>query len=628
MKSKDLNNSQSMASEQTRSKEFFQNSLFISHICYLLDYKTNAIYPNTTFQMTVEVTSPKGQLFETETNLNESIYGNRTRYCCDQQQLKFVSYPCIKVEKKFEKKKNIQFDSIPNVTHYEYAKMSSHAYHPHEKFLHGWKVFPSNISNRNGLAYTAYYNAERHQYVIAIRGVQLALGYFFNLITYKRLFFTDQIIDTLDSARMSIFHDNSLHIPSNDPIPTVISFTGHSLGAALAESLACIYHAHAVTFDSPGTKHILSNDPTCQKNIDLGYNSKVFIHTYLSPHANLINVARPQFGRVMYLTQFGNDYEPDRYYYISCPATCIFVAAWIFTNIINKKSFQIGLWLTIMYYIQKSATFCSMRYFFNVYSKFFDALNRFIDVFPLIITILFLYQSINTLASLIEQSANRIYDHFFLRSTSYFNALATFIWQNMNFNCVICRALVRIIYVMLSVLINIGTPCCLYYRWFRPAHTIKNFVQSFDSENGKPYEGQYIDSNMWPTFFEYVIKKPSRHFLRVILIIQYMKLVAFHFFPSSHPWFRKNFILLTFCLFFNIRCLEHLYSMFTFLLMVIIHASYSNNQHYRKTLVCVTCGILMIIEVLHETHQMNSLYFEMVSCSLILISYIKRLGLL
>ncbi|CAF1044369.1 unnamed protein product [Rotaria sordida] len=102
-------------------------------------------------------------------------------------------------------------------------------------------------------AYIAYYGAERHQYVIAIRGVH----------------------------------------SSNDLIPIVISFTGHSLGAALAESLACIYHTHAVTFDSPGTKHILSNDPSCQTNIDLGYNPKTSIHTYLGPHANLIHVARP-----------------------------------------------------------------------------------------------------------------------------------------------------------------------------------------------------------------------------------------------------------------------------------------------------------------------------------------------
>ncbi|CAF1343144.1 unnamed protein product, partial [Rotaria sordida] len=112
-----------------------------------------------------------------------------------------------------------------------------------------------------------------------------------------RLLFTNQAIDTFDSARLLLFHDEPLYIPRRDSIPYIISFTGHSLGAALAESFACVYNAYAVTFDSPGTKHILENDPSCRKNIELGYNPKEHIHTYLGAYANLVNVANPQFGQ-------------------------------------------------------------------------------------------------------------------------------------------------------------------------------------------------------------------------------------------------------------------------------------------------------------------------------------------
>ncbi|UJR16282.1 hypothetical protein I4U23_003188 [Adineta vaga] len=61
----------------------------------------------------------------------------------------------LKVFKGKEKKAFI-FDSIPNVTHYEYVQMSSHVYQPNEPFLDGWYVKPYNLSNKNGLFLVAY----------------------------------------------------------------------------------------------------------------------------------------------------------------------------------------------------------------------------------------------------------------------------------------------------------------------------------------------------------------------------------------------------------------------------------------------------------------------------------------
>ncbi|CAF3581112.1 unnamed protein product, partial [Rotaria sp. Silwood1] len=216
--------------------------------------------------------------------------------------------------------------------------MSSHVYQPTEPFLDDWHVIRYDLPNKNGLALAVYINPERHQCVISIRGTDLTSSFLNNPITDLRLLFTNQAIDTFDSARLLLFHDQPLHIPRRDSIPYVISFTGHSLGAALAESFACVYNAYAVTFDSPGTKHILENDPSCRTNIELGYNSKERIHTYLGAYANLVNVANSQFGQVMYLKRFGsnNDNDSAHFFYIYSSAASVYLAACIFANIIDK----------------------------------------------------------------------------------------------------------------------------------------------------------------------------------------------------------------------------------------------------------------------------------------------------
>ncbi|CAF2798031.1 unnamed protein product [Rotaria sp. Silwood2] len=230
--------------------------------------------------------------------------------------------------------------------------MSSHVYQPTEPFLDDWHVIRYDLPNKNGLALVVYINPERHQCVISIRGTDLTSSFLNNPITDLRLLFTNQAIDTFDSARLLLFHDEPLHIPRRDSIPYVISFTGHSLGAALAESFACVYNAYAVTFDSPGTKHILQNDPSCRINIELGYNPKEHIHTYLGAYANLVNVANPQSGQVMYLKRFGtdNDNESAQLFYIYSSAASVYLATCIFANIIDKTDKNDVLLIPSPYY--------------------------------------------------------------------------------------------------------------------------------------------------------------------------------------------------------------------------------------------------------------------------------------
>jgi hypothetical protein len=638
------------------------NSSSTSQICFFSGNKTNTIYPNITFTLLVIVNSSKEKSFEIETNLNKFIYKLKetiqqlTGYRCDQQRLRLVSQTYFDLQRKLldghklgdyvtiinntcqyklivhkrTGNKNIRFDSIPNVTHYEYVKMSSHVYQPNEPFLDGWDVIRYNLPNKNGLSLAVYVNPERHQCVISIRGTDITLSFFSNLITDLRLFFTNQAIDTFDSARLLLFHDESLHIPRRDSIPYVISFTGHSLGAALAESFACVYNGYAVTFDSPGTEHILHNDQSCRTNMELGYNPKVYIHTYLGAYANLFNVGNPQSGQVMYLKEFGpgNNDGLTRFFYIYSSAASVYLAACIFANIIDKSMFKLGLWFTIGYFIQKSSILYSMSNFFDVNSKILNTLDCYISQLPFIITVFLLCQSIGTLADLIEGWSGQILDRLSLENQPLLGGIIAFIRENINFNRVIWRFALLTIYLVLSFLVNIGFPFLCYWCWLKSAHSINKFVESFDSENGKPYQGESIESTLWPTFFDYVTKTSSEKFFLFLLIIQSMKLVAFHLFPPCLPrWFRFNLILLLFATFFNIDSIENVIFGFVLFLLVVIPASQQDNQYYTRNIVCGICGLLAMMEIMNERHKINKFYYEVVGCPLMLTPFIKRLQL-
>ncbi|CAF1381306.1 unnamed protein product [Adineta steineri] len=279
-----------------------------------------------------DILSPQFDLYPW--NIQKSVLST-----CDQCR--------IEVYKRFTYE-DVVFTSEPNVTHYEYAMMSSHVYEPNKLFLHDWYVINHNPPHKNGLAFAIYMNTKRHQLVVSIRGtiVTTSLSSILdNILTDIRLFLSTQNIDTFDTARLLLFSDESLTIPHPDSHKYSVSFTGHSLGAALAECFACYYQAYAITFDSPGTSRILNNDPICQRNIKKeGYEPEKKIRTYLGNYVNVINAANPQFGGVMYLKQFGVDHDTDlnEFYYIKSSAASIFLAACLFMTTAHKRVFELA----------------------------------------------------------------------------------------------------------------------------------------------------------------------------------------------------------------------------------------------------------------------------------------------
>jgi hypothetical protein len=107
-----------------------------------------------------------------------------------------------------------------------------------------------------------------------------------------------------------------------------------------------------------------------------------------------------------------------------------------------------------------------------------------------------------------------------------------------------------------------------------------------------------------------------------------MKLVAFHLFPPWIPkWLRLNSILLLFARFFNIDSVECLIFIFILFLFVVIPACQRDNQHYIRNIVCATAGLLAMIEILNERHQVNKFYCEIVGCPMMIMPLIRRLSL-
>ena len=542
----DFVKSRSTSDERIESKKSLINRFSSVEICFSSDNKTNPIYPNSTFTLLVKGNFSKEKSFEIETNLNTYIYElkqiiqQRTEYHRDHQQLRLVSHTYLDFHRKLQDEqrlgdyitivnntckyilqvskrkgnKKLIFNLMPNVTHYEYVMMSCHVYQPSEPFIHGWHVKQYNLSNKNGLSLATYINRERHQCVISIRGTDLTSSFFNNPITNLRLLFTNQAIDTFDSARLLLFYGKLLNIQDEDSIPYVISFTGHSLGGALAESFACVYKGYAVTFDSPGTKHILYNDPSCRSNIELGYNLKEHIHTYLGTYANLINVANPQSGRVTYLKQFGigNDTRTNEFFYIYSSSAGVYMAACIFVNIIDKNMFKLGLWFTIGYFIQQSSIVYSISNLFNRNLQIISTFNYFIKELPFIITVCLLWQSVSTLADSIECWIRQIRKYLSLENVPLLGGIIKYSLENINFNRVICQFTILYVYLILSFLFNIGIPIFCYLCWLKSAHSINKFVDSFNPENGKPYQGDMIEPVVWPTLLEYVTKTASKQF--------------------------------------------------------------------------------------------------------------------
>ncbi|CAF1516408.1 unnamed protein product [Adineta ricciae] len=639
---------------QIKSLLPLSNDLSSSQMCLLSSSKVNRNYSNSTFTLHVQSGFRKNKSFDIVTSLNTSIYElkkiieQRSGLPCDQQELQFISdvefasyrnvqdnlklgdyisnqdHVCKYVLRVYRRRRKPKFvfNILPNVTHYEYVRMSSHVYQPEDPFLPGWHVRKLDFPNRNGLFLAAYINAERHQCVISARGTDLTKGFLFNPITDLRLLFTNQAIDTFDSARTMLFHDGTLHLPYSNDSSYVISFTGHSLGAALAESLACTYKGYAVTFDSPGTRHILHNDPSCEKNIEDGYNVTEHVHTYLGTYANIINVANPQSGQVIYLKHFGAGDDPrsNEFFYIYSSAAGVYIAACIFANIVDKSMFQLGLWFTIGFFIKESAIISLLRYSFDV------NWNYLISQLPFIVVIYLLCRAVSSLADSIEQRIDQICTYLSLRNMPLINRFIIFIETRIKFNGVVGRCTLLLMYIGLAFLVCVGIPIYCYSQWLLSAHSINKFVDSFNPESGMVYYEEVAERILWPTLSEYITKIASRQFLLFLLIIQSMRLIASYMLPQCFPHrLRFNLCLILFSAFFNVNSIKYLLCGFTLFLILLFLTARQDKQRYTRDLTCAVSGLLAMIQLMEESHK---IYCEAIGCSsLFLIPFIGKLRL-
>lgn len=135
-------------------------------------------------------------------------------------------------------------------THYEHALMAQAAYNKGGVCDSSeWRV----VSNRDrdyelGFSATTYQNDKKKAVIIAYRGTQNQ----WNWVATNFLLPFSHLPTTLpyavEHAKASI---------ARVPRGYAISTTGHSLGAALSELIACQFRLPAVTFESPGVRHII-----------------------------------------------------------------------------------------------------------------------------------------------------------------------------------------------------------------------------------------------------------------------------------------------------------------------------------------------------------------------------------
>jgi hypothetical protein len=182
-------------------------------------------------------------------------------------------------------------------TDYIYALLSNHVYQdlqeedklPEDE---DWEVV-STKSGTSGYFGALYYNRKDNHYVLSHRGTANLAGwiedfkgiYLSNISPQKHEAFVF-VKEAVDRAKQS---------------KAGLSFTGHSLGAFLAE-LSVFYchndfdypHVNAVTFESPGTKERLE-EMMSQIPAEELYLTELDIVGYLS-YANLINTCNSRLG--------------------------------------------------------------------------------------------------------------------------------------------------------------------------------------------------------------------------------------------------------------------------------------------------------------------------------------------
>ncbi|MEQ9115646.1 MAG: hypothetical protein RLN62_02510 [Rickettsiales bacterium] len=93
------------------------------------------------------------------------------------------------------------------------------------------------------------------------------------------------------------FYEYSInYLCEHNPEVKYVAFTGHSLGAALAEMLSAKYQYPAVTFESPGVKKILKNNPDEFTAEDIIYADDNVVTYNAAP--NLVNTMSEHVGEV------------------------------------------------------------------------------------------------------------------------------------------------------------------------------------------------------------------------------------------------------------------------------------------------------------------------------------------
>ncbi|KAJ3423841.1 tetratricopeptide repeat protein [Anaeramoeba flamelloides] len=186
---------------------------------------------------------------------------------------------------------------------------------------HNWIVFKT-YKGKKGYFGVAFLNEQTRQVVISNRGtvptkIQTVLtdleGIVFNRITEQQR----EADKFVRNVIQELLEEKNIYLSSSLK-DFQLSFTGHSLGAWIAEK-TCIsfrngHHAIAITFDSPGSFTMLKNLQTTNIYSDMSFqreSPRIFIRTYLSA-PNLINTCNPHFGEVrrIYPQVETNNFEP------------------------------------------------------------------------------------------------------------------------------------------------------------------------------------------------------------------------------------------------------------------------------------------------------------------------------